>query len=262
MLTLYDNPFSPFARKVRMVLDRKGLAFESVDALALEHLDELRALNPRGEVPVLVDGEIVVVDSADIVAYIEDLQLEPALLPRRPDQRVRARRWHRIADRTLDAIIHDISLWSWPTHDRSDAAPAGLLKAGRRDLLSILSQLELELGDRGFVCGELSIADLALFPHCSSLRLIGVPIDSGLHPRVARWYREMRTLDVVRRDLGRIKKGIAEKFGAGASPYESEKVVWRGDRIEWLLGAGFDHWWARERASGRAVVPSSTGRST
>jgi len=29
MLTLYDNPFSPFARKVRMVLRFKGLEFES-----------------------------------------------------------------------------------------------------------------------------------------------------------------------------------------------------------------------------------------
>jgi glutathione S-transferase len=29
MLTVYDNPFSPFARKVRMVLRFKGLEFES-----------------------------------------------------------------------------------------------------------------------------------------------------------------------------------------------------------------------------------------
>ena len=29
MLTLYDNPFSPFALKVRMVLRFKGLEFES-----------------------------------------------------------------------------------------------------------------------------------------------------------------------------------------------------------------------------------------
>ena len=28
MLLLYDNAFSPFARKVRMVLEHKGLAFE------------------------------------------------------------------------------------------------------------------------------------------------------------------------------------------------------------------------------------------
>jgi hypothetical protein len=34
VITLYDNAFGPFARKVRMVLEHKGLAFESVDGLA------------------------------------------------------------------------------------------------------------------------------------------------------------------------------------------------------------------------------------
>ncbi len=39
MLTLYDNPFSPFARKVRMVLRYKGARYDTIDALALdEHL--------------------------------------------------------------------------------------------------------------------------------------------------------------------------------------------------------------------------------
>ena len=35
-MLLYDNPFSPFARKVRMVLDHKGLAYEAIDGLAPE----------------------------------------------------------------------------------------------------------------------------------------------------------------------------------------------------------------------------------
>ena len=38
MLTLYDNPFSPFARKVRLVLALKDVAFRSVDALALAYI--------------------------------------------------------------------------------------------------------------------------------------------------------------------------------------------------------------------------------
>ena len=50
MLTLYDNPFSPFARKVRMVLRFKGLEFESIDALALNEHDGLVEVNPRAEV--------------------------------------------------------------------------------------------------------------------------------------------------------------------------------------------------------------------
>src|SRR5512139_1557588 len=84
MLTLYDNPFSPFARKVRLVLAFKGLRAESVDALALAEHEALRAVNPRAEVPVLVDDGLVVTNSADIVAYLEDRYPDPPVLPRSP----------------------------------------------------------------------------------------------------------------------------------------------------------------------------------
>jgi hypothetical protein len=73
----------------------------------------------------------------------------------------------------------------------------------------------------------------------------------------------MRALPVVRADLESVKRSAIEKFGAGASPYEAEKVVWRGDRIEWLLAHGFHDWFQAELAAGRAVIPAacSTGKS-
>ncbi len=167
MITLYDNPFSPFARKVRMALQFKGVDCESVDALAVGERERLLRVNPRAEVPVLVDGETVVVNSAEIAAYLEDRFPTPPLLPASPALRAKARAWQRIADTELDSIIHDVSLWAWPTNRRADAPPAGLIEAGRRDLTAILARLETALGGEGFVCGALSIADLALFPHVS-----------------------------------------------------------------------------------------------
>ncbi|MEW6271097.1 MAG: glutathione S-transferase family protein [Thermodesulfobacteriota bacterium] len=253
MITLYDNPFSPFARKVRMALRLKGVAFESIDALALAEHDRLLRVNPRAEVPVLVDGATVVVSSADIVAYLEDRFPTPTLLPGSPEMRARARTWQRIADTVLDAVIHDVSLWVWPTHRRTDAPPAGLLEAGRRDLEALLGQLDGALGGADFVCGQLSVADLALFPHVSSLKLLGVPLDP--FPAVVRWNRRMRVLPAVRADLEHVKQSVEEKFVSGPSPYEPEKVVWRGDRIEWLVANGFHDWFAAELAAGRAVVP-------
>jgi glutathione S-transferase len=257
MITLYDNPFSPFARKVRMVLDYKGLAFESVDALALDQLAALESVNRRAEVPVLADGDLVVVDSADIVAYLEDRYPIPPVFPRTAELRARARRWQRIADRVLDAVIHDISLWSWPTHQRQDEPPRGLLEAGRRDLHALLRQLEDELGEDDWICGELSIADWALFPHVSSLKPLRIALDEGKLPRVRAWFRRMRSQPVIQRDLAYVKAAAVEKFVEHPSPYEGEKVVWRGDRIEWLLCNGFDGWWALERAAGRAIIPAN-----
>jgi glutathione S-transferase len=238
-----------------MALGAKGVAFESVDALALDARQRLLAVNPRGEVPVLVDGDVIVVDSADIIAYLEERFPTPALLPASLELRAKARRWQRIADTVFDAIVHDLSLWAWPTHQRTDAPPPGLVEAGRHDLARLLARLDEALGDGGFLCGALSIADLALFPHVSSLRLLDVSLDP--FPRVLRWSRDMRQLAVVRADLAHVKRSVTEKFSAGPSPYEAEKIVWRGDRIEWLLAHGYQDWLGAELRAGRAVVPRS-----
>lgn len=256
MITLYDNPFSPFARKVRLGLRVKDVPFASVDALALDELARLRAASPRAEVPVLDDDGVVVVGSADILAYLDDRFPTPPLLPATPALRARARAWQRVADTLLDAIIHDMSLWFWPTHHRDDAPPAALIEAAQHDLQTLLRQLDATLAlDAGaFVCGtEVSIADLALFPHVSSLKPAGVSLEP--FPALQRWDRAMRALPAVREDLSHVKRSLVEKFRRGPSPYEAEKVVWRGDRIEWLLARGFAGWFWEEIAAGRAVFP-------
>jgi glutathione S-transferase len=257
VLTLHDNPFSPFARKVRMVLRFKGLQYRSIDALALDEHDRLASANPRAEVPVLVDDPLTVIDSADIVSYLEDRFPNPAVFPVGPELRAKARRWQRLADAVLDAIVHDISIWTWPTHHRSDQPPEGLLEAGRRELHKILVDLEDSIDASGFVCDQLSIADFSLFAHVSSLKPLGVFLEETAYPKVLRWNRQMRMEPAVQEDLEYVKRSAVEKFASGQSPYEGEKTVWRGDRIEWLLAHGFQDWFFSELASGRAVVPCS-----
>ena len=63
-MKLYSAPLSLFARKVEIALREKGLAFERVmvpfsqeRGYAPKHPDVLAA-NPKGQVPVLVDGDL------------------------------------------------------------------------------------------------------------------------------------------------------------------------------------------------------------
>jgi hypothetical protein len=92
------------------------------------------------------------------------------------------------------------------------------------------------LEGREFVCGDLSIADLALFPHMTAVRFLDVPIDGGRHPRLLAWYKRMRALDICRADLSRAQEWLARVMPSTPRP---ERIVWRGDRIEWLLAAGY-----------------------
>jgi glutathione S-transferase len=250
MLTLYDNAFSPFARKVRMVLEHKRLAFQAIDGLTPEGHGKLAAVNPRVEVPVLVDGDLTVVNSSHIVAYLEHRYPERPVYPADPATRVHALAWERVADTLFDAITHDASNggFGFP----GDSRPAGLLEAAREDLAPLYADLERSLADREFLCGALSIADLALFPHLTAVKFLDIAFDGATHPRLLAWYKRLRQLDVCRADLERTRAFLRD---LGPNLQRPARIVWRGDRIEWMLSRGFASWFFAELESGRVAWP-------
>jgi glutathione S-transferase len=250
MIKLYDSAFSPFARKVRMVLEHKGLRFETIDGLCKSNHEALRAVNGRVEVPVLVDGDIVVVNSADIVAYLESCYPTKPVYPEAPVARVHTRAWERTADAFVDAILIDISYWKWA--DRPDSMPDGLLDAARADLQLVYDALDSDLAHQEFVSGPLSIADMALFPHLASARAMEVEFSAQQHPNLVRWFRQMRTLPICMADLRRARDYVVDLKNRDV---ERRQIFWRGDRIEWMLARGFHVWFFNEIKERRVVWP-------
>src|SRR5882724_7646552 len=111
MLTLFDDVFSPYARKVRIALYEKGVPFERVRAL---HGDCNRTdfvdVNPRAEVPALVDGDISLYDSTVICEYLEDRYPKPSLYPSDPALRAKCRLVEDLADTQIDAAMYGVTL--------------------------------------------------------------------------------------------------------------------------------------------------------
>jgi glutathione S-transferase len=249
-MKLYDNAFSPFARKVHLVLDWKGLVYEAIDGLDQANTQALAAVNSRSEVPTLVDGDVTVVNSSDIVAYLEHRHPEPPVYPADPGARVRARAWERCADVVIDPILADISYWSWA--ERPDQMPSGMKEAAQSDLDRIYDALEHALHGGAFVCGDLSIADFALFPHLTAVRALGVPFEPKRHPELAAWLERMRRLEVCRADLERTRAFLA---AIGNRNLERRKLFWRGDRIEWVLARGYHDWFVQEIREDRVIWP-------
>jgi glutathione S-transferase len=250
MLTLYHNPFSPFARKVYLVLEHKGLPFETVDALKRDQRERLEAVNGRVEVPVLDHDGTVVVNSADIIAYLERVFPDKPVYPADHASYVKARAWERCSDTVVDGILINLSYWVWAIRD--DSMPAGLLDAGRRDMNVVYAGLERELQGQDWVCGELSVADMALFPQLSGARMLGVAVDGDTHPNVLAWYKRCRSTPLFQADLARVKTYLADPT---ALDVEREKIFWRGDRIEWMLAQGQHEWFVNEIESGRVIWP-------
>jgi len=95
MMKLYG--FGP-TRSLRALwgLKELGVEFEfvPVDLQAGEHQrPEFLALNPAGKVPVLVDGDLVIPESAAIVLYLAEKYPDKGLMPPRLEQRAQVYRW-------------------------------------------------------------------------------------------------------------------------------------------------------------------------
>ena len=94
-LCLFSGPLSMFGAKAQIAMHEKGLPFELVmvpfkTSYEPKHPEVLR-INPKRQVPVLIHDHLEVFDSTQIFEYLEDLQPDPALWPREPKARARAR---------------------------------------------------------------------------------------------------------------------------------------------------------------------------
>jgi glutathione S-transferase len=251
MLTLYGNAFSPFARKVQLVLEHKGIDYEYIDGLARDNRDRLMKVNQRIEVPAIDHDGLIVVNSADIAAYLERVFPDRPVYPTDTKKWVKARAWERCADSTIDPILVDISYWVWAI--RTDQMPDGLLEAARADLAPIYDALNAELDGQDWVCGELSIADIALFPHLSGTRMLRVSFDEARHPNLLAWYKRCRDTEIFADDLARTKTFLSDPATMGT--VERNRIFWRGDRIEWILARGYHDWFMKEISDGRVIWP-------
>lgn len=98
-MKLYDAPWAPSPRRVRIFLAEKGVEVprEAIDLRGGEHLgDAYLRINPRGAVPALEldDGEILC-ESAAICRYFEALHPRPALFGATPVEIGRIESWTR-----------------------------------------------------------------------------------------------------------------------------------------------------------------------
>ena len=93
MRVLYHLWLSPFARKVRIVLREKNLDFTLKTEKVWERRPEFLALNPAGEVPVLIEPDgTVLADTAAIVEYLDEVYREKILIGINPVDRAEVRR--------------------------------------------------------------------------------------------------------------------------------------------------------------------------
>lgn len=197
---------SPYAWRVLLALEVKRLPYRSrvlqfskSDHKAPEYL----ALNPRGRVPTLVDGDFVLYESLAILAYLDRKYPEPPLFGRTPEETGGI--WRAISEyiSDVDKPLFDVVL---PIYHGEAAAKSDAIQAGIVKVHEELARLEGALGTRSWIAGEaISAADLVVYPGLTSLvRAAGkpdaVPLALGVlplgnrYPKLEAWTRRVEQL--------------------------------------------------------------------
>ncbi len=92
-MKLYSGPLSMFGAKAEIALREKSILFDlemvpfEMKTLYEPKHPEVVRINPKRQVPVLVDGDLELFDSTQIFEYLESLKRDPALWPSEPKAR-------------------------------------------------------------------------------------------------------------------------------------------------------------------------------
>ncbi|WP_020409041.1 glutathione S-transferase family protein [Hahella ganghwensis] len=95
MIKLYQFPISHFCEKARWALQYKGVPYEEINVMPGQHVSVIKKIAPKSHVPVLVDDDKVIQDSAQILDYLDEKYPEKSLTPVNPGQKAAAIEWER-----------------------------------------------------------------------------------------------------------------------------------------------------------------------
>jgi len=210
---LYTHALSPFSGKVRIALDEKGVAVaEEQLAITRQAIiakpKGLLDANPRGQVPTLVAGDLVLYDSTVILEWLEERHPEPPLLPSGADARARARLLEDEGDWLMNGPVADLLAQTWRLRDPAERDSAKF-DAAVAALHAAFDRLEALLSDgRHWLAGEaFSVADISVNFPVSFAVFFGVPPTTG-HPQLAAWAARVGARASVARETARMMAAV------------------------------------------------------
>ncbi|MBV8658989.1 MAG: glutathione S-transferase [Burkholderiales bacterium] len=151
---------SPYARKVRIVLQEKRIDCPLTVDLPWEPDTIVPHFNPLGKVPVLLlDDGSPLYDSRVIVDYLDHISPVSQLIPKDHRQAVGVKRWEALADGICDAAAFIVRERVRPEVQQNSEIVARQLGKINRGLAA----LSADLGERTWCNGEgYSLADIAV----------------------------------------------------------------------------------------------------
>ncbi len=176
MMVLYSGTTCPFSQRCRFVLFEKGMDFEIRDVDLYNKPEDIAVMNPYGQVPILVERDLVLYESNIINEYIDERFPHPQLMPADPVMRARARLF--LFNFEKELFVHVATLEA-----REARADERALDQARQQIRDRLSQLAPMFLKNKFMLGEeFSMLDVAIAPLLWRLDHYGIELPKNAAP--------------------------------------------------------------------------------
>ena len=173
MMVLYSGTTDPYSHRCRFVLFEKGMDFEIRDVDLFNKPEDINVMNPYGQVPILVERDLVLYESNIINEYIDERFPHPQLMPADPVMRARTRLFLFNFEREL--FVHVQAL--------ENSNNQKLIEKGRSTIRDRLTQLAPIMLKNKYMLGEdFSMLDVALAPLLWRLDHYGIDLPKTAAP--------------------------------------------------------------------------------
>ncbi len=205
MRKVYHLWLSPFCRTVRIVLAEKNLDFDMQVEKLWERREDFLALNPAGDLPVLVedDGQILS-DAGAIVDYLDEIHPEPSLIGHSATVRAEVRRLAAWFDKKFNAeVTRNLVEEKIMKRFLGLGEPnSQAIRAGNTNIHVHLDYIAYLTEERRWLAGnDFSLADITAAAHLSCIDYLGdVPWND--HESAKEWYARIKSRPSFRSLLG------------------------------------------------------------
>ena len=205
-IDLYWGSGSPYSWRVLLALELKGLSYTShlLQFDLQEHkAPQLLAMNPRGRLPVLKDGDYVVFESLAVLYYLDLKYPDPPIFGRTPEEAGVIMRvineFQAYTESALMGIVEALLYGRRPKLGAELTQAMHLVASEARTIEGRLSKSEWIVGE------SVSAADLAIYPcirllHRSLMRPEAQELSARFlpaevhYPALAKWMQRVEAL--------------------------------------------------------------------
>src|SRR4249919_1240460 len=172
MMVLYSGTTCPFSQRCRFVLFEKGMDFEIRDVDLFNKPEDINVMNPYGQVPILVERDLVLYESNIINEYIDERFPHPQLMPADPVMRARTRLF---LFRFEQELFNHIDALEGNNQKTADKA-RGLVRDSLLQITPVFAKHKHMLGE------EYSMLDVAITPLLWRLDYYGIQMPKPAAP--------------------------------------------------------------------------------